>query len=135
MSQVIIYQNPNGSNVVVCTPTGEIPIEAVLEKDCPVGAIIVDDSILPKGADFEFFDAWEINGSVVTVNFSKAQAIKLNKYNSSALIVAQNRQLNTLTGIENIPDDATWLSNLISDRNAIASAITTQQLINIINPS
>ena len=75
MSQVIIHANSNGG-VSVTVPTGELPIETVLTKDCPSGAIIVDDSVLPQGADAQFFDAWELNGSTVTVNFEKAKAIK-----------------------------------------------------------
>jgi hypothetical protein len=134
MPQVIIYQNPNGPNVVVCTPTGEISIEAVLEKDCPAGAIIVDESTLPNGADFEFFDAWELNDSVVTVNLSKAKAIKLDKYNSAALKIAQERQLNTLAGIPNTVDDATFLSSLSTGRAAISAATTTDELLLINNP-
>jgi hypothetical protein len=134
MPQVIIYQNPNGPNVVVCTPTGEISIEAVLEKDCPAGAIIVDESTLPNGADFEFFDAWELNDSVVTVNLSKAKDIKLDKYNSAALKIAQERQLNTLAGIPNTVDDATFLSSLSTGRAAISAATTTDELLLINNP-
>ena len=50
MSQVIIHTNSNGG-VSVTVPTGEISVQAVLEKDCPAGAIIVDDSTLPQGVD------------------------------------------------------------------------------------
>jgi hypothetical protein len=87
MANVIIFSNTNGG-VSVCVPTGELPIEAVLAKDCPSGAIIVDDATLPQ-ADNDFFDAWEINltkdteffnpndlnYSIVKVNFDKAKAI------------------------------------------------------------
>ena len=55
MSQVIIYTNSNGG-VSLTIPTGEISIEAVLEKDCPAGAIIVNLTDLP--ADNQYFDAW-----------------------------------------------------------------------------
>ena len=72
MAQIIIYTNDNG-NVSVCTPTGEIPIEDVLVKDCPVGAIIIDDSELPT--DNEFFNAWELVDGKVVVNQVKKQAI------------------------------------------------------------
>jgi hypothetical protein len=72
MAQVIIYTNENG-NVSVCTPTGELSIEEVLAKDCPAGAIIVDDSELP--ADNEYFNAWELIDGKVVVNESKKQAI------------------------------------------------------------
>ena len=100
MSQVIIYANSNGG-VSVCVPTGELPINEVLAKDAPAGAIIVDDSTLPQGADSSFFDAWELSGSTVTVNFEKAKAIKLAQFNAKAVEEAQKRQLNTLAGIDN----------------------------------
>lgn len=74
MTSVIIFQNELG-NVSVCTPTGELPIEAVLAKDCPKGAIIVDDSELPQGDDAQFFDAWELIQGKVSVNLGKAQEI------------------------------------------------------------
>jgi len=74
MSQVIIYTNSNGG-VSVCIPTGELPINEVLTKDCPAGAIIVDDSILPQGDDVLFFDAWVLNDGIVTVDANKKAAI------------------------------------------------------------
>jgi len=70
MAQVIIYTNDNGG-VSVCTPTGELPIEQVLAKDCPIGAIIVDNSTLPT----EYFNAWELVNGTVVVNETKKQAI------------------------------------------------------------
>ena len=74
MSLIIIYTNENG-NVSLCIPTGEISIEEVLIKDCPQGAIIVDESILPQGADADFFDAWELVDGKVVVNQVKKQAM------------------------------------------------------------
>lgn len=74
MAQVIIYTGTNG-NVHVCVPTGELPIEEVLAKDCPAGAIIVDDSTLPQGDDANYFDAWVLNNGVVTVDATKKAAI------------------------------------------------------------
>ena len=72
MAQVIIYTNDNGG-VSVCVPTGELPIEQVLEKDCPAGAIIVDASDLPT--DNDFFDAWELVNGQVVINEGKKQAM------------------------------------------------------------
>jgi hypothetical protein len=72
MAQVIIYTNDNGG-VSTCIPTGEISIEAVLAKDCPAGAIIVDNSELP--IDTEYFNAWELVDGKVVVNEAKKQAI------------------------------------------------------------
>ena len=74
MTQIIIHANSNGG-VSVTVPTGEISVQAVLEKDCPSGAIIVDDSTLPQGADAQFFDAWELVDGKVVVNETKKQAI------------------------------------------------------------
>jgi len=133
MSQVIIYTNSNGG-VSVCVPTGELPIETVLTKDCPPGAIIVDDSTLPQGADAQFFDAWKLNGSTVTVDFPTAQAHKLRDFNAAAVQVAQARQLNTLAGIANAVADADFTAELTDGRAAIASATTTAGLAAIALP-
>lgn len=126
--QVIIFSNENG-NVSVCHPTGELPIEEVLVKDCPACAIIVDDSTLPQGDDAHFFDAWELNDGVVSINFIKAQSQYLAKYNENAVQQAKQRQLNTLAGLPNTPDDATWSAKLTADRAAIAEATTTTELL------
>jgi len=132
MAQIIIYTNSNGG-VYVTVPTGEISIQAVKEKDTPEGSIIVDDSTLPQGADAQFFDAWELNGSTVTVNFEKAKAIKLAQFNAKAVAEAQARQFNTLASLPNTPDDATWSASLTAGRTAIASATTTAELVAIAN--
>ena len=69
MTQVIIFANSNGG-VSTTIPTGEISIEAVLAKDCPKGAIIVEQSSLPT--DNDFFDAWELVDGKVEVSLAKA---------------------------------------------------------------
>jgi hypothetical protein len=130
MSQLIIFTNSTGG-VSVCTPTGELPINEVLTKDCPAGAIIVDDSTLPQGADAQFFDAWELSGSTVTVNFEKAKAIKLAQFNAKAVEEAQKRQLNTLAAIDNAVSDADFTAILVAGRASIASATTTAELVAI----
>jgi hypothetical protein len=130
--QVIIYEQ-NGQ-VAVCVPTGELPINEVLAKDAPAGAIIVDDSTLPQGADSVFFDAWKLNGSTVTVDFPTAQAHKLRDFNAAAVQVAQARQLNTLAGIANAVSDADFTAELTAGRTAIAAATTTAELVAIANP-
>ena len=73
MTRVIIYANVNG-NVSVCTPTGEISIEAVLAKDCPDHAIIFNSADLPNEHN-DFFNAWELADGKVSVSLAKAQAI------------------------------------------------------------
>ena len=130
MTQVIIHANDNGG-VSVCIPTGEISIEAVLEKDCPAGAIIVDSSSLPQGADAQFFDAWELADGQVLVNFAKAKTIKLTQFNAAAVQEAQKRQLNTLAAIANEIADADFIASLTAGRTAIDNATTTADLVAI----
>jgi hypothetical protein len=77
MTQVIIFTNDNGG-VATCTPTGELSIEAVLEKDVPKGkgARIVNITELPNQYQ-DFYDAWEMDATSVKVN--KAKAVELTK--------------------------------------------------------
>jgi len=130
MSQVIIHANSNGG-VSVTVPTGELSIQEVQAKDTPAGSIIIDSTLLPQGADAQFFDAWELNGSTVTVNFEKAKAIKLAQFNAKAVEEAQKRQLNTLAGIPNQVSDADFTASLTAGRASIASATTTAELVAI----
>jgi hypothetical protein len=126
MPQVLIYTNTNGG-VSVCVPTGEMPIEQVLDKDCPAGALIVEDTALPN-EDGDFFDAWELNNGVVTVNLTKAKAVQLARFNAAAVVEAQHRANNTAIGLTNDVDDATFLAGLSTKRNAITMATTTAEL-------
>lgn len=89
MTQAIIFTNDNGG-VSVCIPTGEISIEAVLAKDCPKGAIIVEQSALPR--DNDFFDAFELADGVVTVSLAKATEITKKRLRSERepLLAAQD---------------------------------------------
>ena len=74
MTQAIIFTNDNGG-VSTCIPTGEISIDAVMTKDVPAGrgARIVNLTDLPR--DNDFYDAWEMDATSVTVNFAKAVEI------------------------------------------------------------
>jgi hypothetical protein len=92
MSHVIIFQNDNGG-VSVCIPTGELPIDAVLEKDVPAGrgARIIPAEDLPN-QDNDFFNAWELNGATITVNLEKAKAITKDRLRAerTPLLAAQD---------------------------------------------
>ena len=90
MLQAIIFTNSNGG-VSVCIPTGELPIEQVQAKDTPAGSIIVNTSELPNQHN-DFFDAWELNGTTVTVNKSKAVEItkKRLRFERDPLLAAQD---------------------------------------------
>jgi hypothetical protein len=72
MTQAIIFTNDNGG-VSTCIPTGEISIDAVMTKDVPAGrgARIVNLTDLPNQYN-DFYDAWEMDATSVTVNFAKA---------------------------------------------------------------
>ena len=131
--QIIIFTNSNG-NVSVCVPTGELPIEEVLAKDCPKDAIIVDDSILPKGDDAAFFDAWVLNGQTVSVDLTKAQSFATANINLVAKAEAQHRITNASIGLTNVLSDADWIALLTSARTAISAAKTTSDLIAAIKP-
>jgi hypothetical protein len=133
MTQVIIHANDNGG-VSVTVPTGELPIEAVKAKDTPAGSIIVDSSTLPQGADAQFFDAWVLNGSTVSVDLTKAKAVANNNLNAMAKAEVTHRTTNTGIGVENKLSDADWLALLTTARTAISSATTTQQLLDAITP-
>ena len=75
MTQAIIFTNDNGG-VSTCIPTGELSIEAVLAKDVPKGrgARIVNLSDLPNQYN-DFYDAWEMDATSVTVNLDKAKEL------------------------------------------------------------
>ena len=89
--QVIIFKNDNGG-VATCIPTGEISIDAVLTKDVPAGrgARIVDQNSLPR--DNDFYDAWEMDDSSVTVNLAKAKELTKNRLRQerTPLLAAQD---------------------------------------------
>ena len=132
MSNVIIYTNSNGG-VSTCIPTGEISIEEVLKKDCPQGAIIVDSATLPN-QDNDFYDAWELSGSTVSVNIAKAQAIATNQLNAQAKAEATHRATNSAIGVANKLDDAAFLALLTTARTAIGAATTTQAIRDAVKP-
>lgn len=128
--QVIIFKNDNGG-VATCIPTGELSIEAVLEKDVPKGkgARIVDQNSLPR--DNDFYDAWEMDDSFVTVNLAKAKEITKNRLRAerAPLLAAQDvlfqralesgadtsaivAEKNRLRDITKLADSATTLDEL-----------------------
>lgn len=128
--QVIIFKNDQGG-VATCIPTGELSIEAVLEKDVPKGkgARIVDQASLPR--DNDFYDAWEMDNTSVTVNLAKAKELTKNRLRMerAPLLVAQDvlfqralesgadtsaivAEKNRLRDITKLADSATTLEEL-----------------------
>lgn len=128
--QVIIFKNDNGG-VSTCVPTGEISIDAVMTKDVPAGrgARIVNITDLPR--DNDFYDAWEMDDTSVTVNLDKAKELTKKRLrterepllqaqdvafqralesgaDTSAIVAEKNR----LRDITNLADQATTLDEL-----------------------
>lgn len=126
MTQVIIYTNDNG-NVSVCYPSGELPIEDVLAKDCPEGAIIIDADDLPQGED-DFFDAWRLVDGAVAVDLAAARNITFQRFNDLAKIKADERARNTSIGIDNDVPDVDFLASLTAKRLEISVAMSTAEL-------
>jgi hypothetical protein len=133
MSQAIIFTNENGG-VSTCIPTGEINIETVMEKDVPKdkGARIVNLADLPNQYN-DFYDAWEMDSTSVTVNFSKAKEITKKRLRAERepLLVAQDvlfqraqesnadttaivAEKNRLRDVPTLADSATTLEGLRS---------------------
>ena len=126
MTQVIIYTNGNG-NVSVCIPTGELPLEDVLAKDCPEGAITIDAGDLPQGED-DFFDAWRLVDGAVAVDLTAAKSLAVSRFNNDAKIEAAERAKNTSIGIDNDVSDADFLASLTAKRLEIDAATSTAEL-------
>jgi hypothetical protein len=132
MTQAIIFTNDNGG-VSVCVPTGEISIDAVMEKDVPKGkgARIVNLSDLPR--DNDFYDAWELVDGKVEVSLAKATEITKKRLRAERepLLAAQDvafqralesgadttaivAEKNRLRNITSLADSATTLEELRS---------------------
>jgi len=133
MSQVIVYTNTN-NGVSVCVPTGELPIQTVLVKDAPAGAVIVDDSTLPQGDDALFFNAWTLSGTTVTVDMTKAKTEATNQLNAMAYAEVQHRANKAGIGLSNVMADSDWTTALTTARSAITASTTTAQLVAAIAP-
>jgi len=131
--KVIIYTNTNG-NVSVCVPTGELDIQTVLTKDCPSGAIIVDDSTLPQGTDAQFFDSWKLNSTTVSVDIPTAIAHQTKALNNLAYTEAQHRAAKVGAGLANVMSDSDWATALTTARAAVTASTTTAQLVAAIAP-
>lgn len=132
--QVIIYTNSNGG-VSVCYPTGELTIEEVQAKDTPAGSIIADNATLPNKHN-EFFNAWELNGSTVSVNMDKAKALTKTRLRieRETLLVAQDVAFQR--ALESSADTAAIVAEKqrLRDITQLADAATTLDELKAITP-
>lgn len=124
--QVIIFKNDNGG-VSTCIPTGELSIEAVLEKDVPKGkgARIVDQNSLPR--DNDFYDAWEMDDSSVTVNFAKAKEITKNRLRAERKPLLEAQDVLFQRALESGADTSAIVAekNRLRDITKLADSATT----------
>jgi hypothetical protein len=124
MSQAIIYTNELGG-VSVCIPTGEISIEAVLAKDCPKGAMIVEQSALPTANDF--FDAWELVDGKVEVSLAKAKEITKKRLRAEREPLLAAQDVAFQRALESGADTSAIVAekNRLRDITSLADAETT----------
>ncbi len=128
---IIIWSQESGI-IAVCIPTGEVAIEDVIAKDVPSGVVhkITNVESLPLPLDDKFFDAVRMNGNSLVVDLDAAKTIALNEINNNARIESRKRLENASIGIENSPDDNTWLSIINAKRAAVNNATTIEELRN-----
>jgi len=127
--QVIIHTNENGG-VSVTVPTGEMSIEAVKTKDTPSGSIIVDRDTLPND-DHDFFNAWELSGSTVSVNIAKAKEITKKRLRAERESLLQAQDVLFQRALETAADTTAIVAEkqrLRDITNQVDSATTTAQL-------
>jgi len=130
--KVIIFTNEQGG-VSVCVPTDEANINLVLTKDCPAGAIIVENSTLPTSYDNNiFFSAWELHGEEIIINIDKAKETTTSMVNSYAISESQKRLINNMSGIDNNPSDEVFKNILATARSNISAANSTDDLVAIL---
>lgn len=127
MTQVIIFTNELGG-VSVCVPTGELDIEATKAKDTPEHSIIVETSALPE-ADNDFFNAWELQDGVVSVNIDKAKALTKERLRAERAPLLQAQDVLYMKALEQGQDTAAIVAEKqrLRDITNLADACTTTE--------
>lgn len=124
--QAIIFTNDNGG-VSTCIPTGEISIEAVMDKDVPKGkgARIVNLADLPR--DNDFYDAWEMDDTSVTVNLAKAKEITKNRLRAERKPLLEAQDVAFQRALETGADTSAIVAekNRLRDITKLADSATT----------
>jgi hypothetical protein len=132
--QIIIYENPDQSGMLVyCYPTGEIPIEQVLVKDCPEGAFIIDEAEFPTNTE-KFLDALRLNGRQVYLDMNAAKEVQNTYLNSICKIESTNRSVNEGAGLPNVLAQEQWLALINQAKTNITEATNTTELQEAVLP-
>lgn len=126
MTQAIIFTNDNGG-VSTCIPTGEISIEAVMSKDVPKGkgARIVNLADLPR--DNDFYDAWEMDATSVTVNLDKAKELTKKRLRAERTPLLAAQDVLFQRALESGADTTAIVAekNRLRDVTGLVDAVTT----------
>jgi hypothetical protein len=126
MTQAIIFTNDNGG-VSTCIPTGEISIDAVMTKDVPAGrgARIVNLTDLPR--DNDFYDAWEMDATSVTVNLAKAKEITKARLRAERAPLLEAQDVLFQRALESSADTTAIVAekNRLRDITGLVDAVTT----------
>lgn len=71
----IVYWCPEENNLAIIHPTGEVPIDDLVNRLVPEGVSyeIVDDDVIPS--DRTFRDAWVNTGSAISEDLTKSKEI------------------------------------------------------------
>jgi hypothetical protein len=127
MTQAIIFTNENGG-VSTCIPTGEISIDAVMEKDVPKGkgARIVNIVDLPNQYN-DFYDAWEMDATSVTVNLAKAKEITKKRLRAERAPLLEAQDVLFQRALESGADTTAIVAekNRLRDITALTDTATT----------
>jgi hypothetical protein len=125
--QVIIFTNSNGG-VSTCIPTGELSIEAVLDKDVPKGrgARIVNLADLPNQYN-DFYDAWEMDATSVTVNLDKAKELTKKRLRAERAPLLAAQDVLFQRALESGADTTAIVAekNRLRDVTGLVDAVTT----------
>lgn len=127
MTQAIIFTNDNGG-VSTCIPTGAISIEAVMEKDVPKGkgARIVNINDLPNQYN-DFYDAWEMDATSVTVNLDKAKELTKKRLRDERVPLLQQQDIAFQRALESGADTTAIVAEKqrLRDVTGLVDAVTT----------
>uniref|UniRef100_A0A6H1ZCV6 Tail fiber assembly protein n=1 Tax=viral metagenome TaxID=1070528 RepID=A0A6H1ZCV6_9ZZZZ len=108
----IIYRTDKGISIV--NPTGEFPIEDVIQKSVPKDTDywIVDEKDIPK--DRSFRDAWEWDGAKIKIDNVKKQVILDKKAEKDAKLNAKQEAIDSIDSATTIPELIAIVKKVIS---------------------
>jgi len=134
MEQIIVFTALNG-NVNVCVPTGELPIETVLTKDCPIGAIIFNKDDLPND-DWDFFNSWELVNNSVLVNITKAKEQTKDRLREERIPLLAAQDVLYMQAIEKNQDPSVIVTEKqrLRDLPTLTNACTTLEQLRNLKP-